>query len=148
MSPSTRLIAPLISPTPIRVLIVDDSAVVRQLFTRELGRDPHIQVVASAPDVYVARDRIVELKPDVITLDVHMPKMDGITFLKQLMTHHPMPVIVISSLATGGGGLAIDAMAAGAIDVLAKPGPTDDSKAFFLRLIECVKSAPKTRLSV
>lgn len=119
-----------------RVLVVDDSAVVRQVFTRELSRDPRVQVVGTAPDVYVARDRIVALNPDVVTLDIQMPRMDGITFLKRLMTFHPIPVIVISSLASGGGSLAIEAMTAGAVDVLAKPTPTEDSELFFATLID------------
>src|SRR3982751_6384305 len=87
---------------PIRVLIVDDSAVVRQLLTRELAKDPQIQVVGTAPDPYVARDKIVALRPDVLTLDVEMPRMDGITFLRKLMEHFPIPVIVLSTL-TGRG---------------------------------------------
>ena len=133
-------------PPPIRVLVVDDSAVVRQVFTRELNRDPRIQVVATAPDVFVARDRIVALQPDVITLDINMPRMDGITFLKRLMKHHPMPVIVISSLTTGGGLLAIEAMTAGAVGVMAKPSPSDDSKVFFRKLIEQMKGIAKSRI--
>jgi two-component system, chemotaxis family, protein-glutamate methylesterase/glutaminase len=140
------LSAPHRSAPPIRVLVVDDSAVVRQVFTRELSCDPRIQVVATAPDVYVARDRIVALRPDIITLDINMPRMDGITFLKRLMKHHPMPVIVISSLTTGGGLLAIEAMAAGAVDVLAKPSPSDDSKIFFRKLIDKMKSIAKSRI--
>ena len=138
--------ASLQSAPPIRVLVVDDSAVVRQVFTRELNRDPRIQVVATAPDVYVARDRIVALQPDVITLDINMPRMDGISFLKRLMKHHPMPVIVISSLTTGGGLQAIEAMAAGAVDVLSKPSPADDSKIFFHKLIETLKGIAKSRI--
>jgi two-component system, chemotaxis family, protein-glutamate methylesterase/glutaminase len=134
------------SASPIRVLVVDDSAVVRQVFTCELNRDPRIHVVATAPDVYVARDRIVALQPDVITLDINMPRMDGITFLKRLMKHHPMPVIVISSLTTDGGLLAIEAMAAGAIDVLAKPSFSDDSKIFFRNLIEKMKGIAKSHI--
>ena len=90
----------------IRVLVVDDSAVVRKLFTQELSRDPEIEVVGSAPDPYVARDKIVELKPDVLTLDVEMPRMDGITFLRKLMQHYPLPVIIVSSLTPKGGELA------------------------------------------
>src|SRR5690554_187964 len=87
---------------PIRVLIVDDSAVVREILARELGKDPAIQVVGTAADPYVARDKIVHLAPDVLTLDVEMPRMDGVTFLRHLMKSHPMPVIVLSSL-TGPG---------------------------------------------
>jgi two-component system chemotaxis response regulator CheB len=134
------------SARPIRVLVVDDSAVVRQVFACELNRDPRIEVVATAPDVYVARDRIVALQPDVITLDINMPRMDGITFLKRLMKHHPMPVIVISSLTTGEGLLAIEAMAAGAIDVLAKPSFSDDSKIFFRKLSRKIKGIAKSRI--
>ncbi|HEX2973462.1 MAG TPA: chemotaxis response regulator protein-glutamate methylesterase [Tepidisphaeraceae bacterium] len=106
----------------VRVLIVDDSAVVRQLLSRELGRDPQIQVVGTAPDPYVARDKIVSLTPDVITLDIEMPRMDGITFLRKLMQHHPLPVIVLSSLTAQGTETAVEALAAGAIDVIGKPG--------------------------
>lgn len=108
--------------TPVKVLIVDDSAVVRNMLARELARDKDIQVVGSAPDPYVARDMIVQLKPDVLTLDVEMPRMDGITFLQKLMKHYPMPVIVVSSLTASGTQTAIDAMASGAVEVLCKPG--------------------------
>ena len=106
----------------IRVLIVDDSAVVRKVFSTELGRSPEIEVVGTAPDPYVARDKIVQLKPDVLTLDVEMPRMDGITFLRKLMQHHPMPVIIVSSLTSQGGDLAMEALEAGAVEVMCKPG--------------------------
>ena len=106
---------------PVRVLIVDDSAVTRTLIRRELSRDPAIEVVASAPDAFVARDKLVELSPDVITLDVNMPKMDGITFLRHLMRHRPTPVIVLSSLTADGTRTAVEALGAGAVDVLCKP---------------------------
>ena len=82
--------------SPIKVLIVDYSAVVRKIFSEELARDPDLEVVGTAPDPYIARDKIVRLQPDVITLDVEMPRMDGITFLRKLMHHHPLPVIVVS----------------------------------------------------
>jgi two-component system chemotaxis response regulator CheB len=107
---------------PVRVLIVDDSAVVRSLLTRELSRDPGIKVVGAAPDPYIARDKIVALRPDVITLDVEMPRMDGITFLRKLMQHFPLPVIVLSSLTQRGTQTAIEAMEAGAVEVMCKPG--------------------------
>jgi len=107
---------------PVKVLIVDDSAVVRQLLTRELGKDPGIEVVGAAADPYAARDLIVELSPDVLTLDVEMPRMDGITFLRKLMAARPMPVIVLSSLTATGTRTAIEALAAGAVEVMAKPG--------------------------
>ena len=95
----------------IRVLIVDDSAVVRQIFTRELARDPEIEVVGTAADPFVARDMIVQLKPDVITLDIEMPRMDGLTFLRKLMQSLPLPVIIVlSSLTARGGELALEAL--------------------------------------
>ena len=106
----------------IRVLIIDDSAVVRQIFSQELARDPEIEVVGTAPDPYVGRDKIVQLKPDVVTLDVEMPRMDGITFLRKLMKHYPMPVIVVSSLTAQGGDMAMEALEAGAVEVMCKPG--------------------------
>jgi len=106
----------------IKVLIVDDSAVVRQIFTRELQKHPDIQVVGTAPDPYIARDKIVKLKPDVITLDIEMPRMDGLTFLGKLMKHYPMPVIIVSSLTKNGGKMALEAIDKGAVEVLGKPG--------------------------
>jgi len=106
----------------VRVLIVDDSAVVRQTLERELKKDPGITVVGSAPDPFVARDKILELKPDVITLDIEMPRMDGITFLRKLMQHHPLPVIILSSLSAKGSEIALEALEAGAVEVLCKPG--------------------------
>lgn len=105
----------------IRVLVVDDSAVVRKMITEALTRDPELEVVGSAPDPYVARDKILELSPDVLTLDVDMPRMDGITFLKILQKHRPMPVVVVSSLTQSGSDAALAALEAGAVDVLAKP---------------------------
>ncbi|HKP94957.1 MAG TPA: chemotaxis response regulator protein-glutamate methylesterase [Fibrobacteria bacterium] len=106
----------------IKVLVVDDSALVRDVFSRELALDPEIEVVGAVPDPFVARDEIVRLRPDVITLDIEMPRMDGLTFLRKLMKHHPMPVVVISSLTTKGGELALEAMDLGAVDVMCKPG--------------------------
>jgi len=105
-----------------RVLIVDDSAVVRQIFRQELSKDPDIEVVGTAPDPYVARDKILKLNPDVVSLDIEMPRMDGLTFLRKLMRHHPLPVVIVSSLTVKGGELALEAVAAGAVDVMCKPG--------------------------
>ena len=87
-----------------RVLIVDDSAVVRKIFAQELARDPELEVVGAAPDPYVARDMIVAHKPDVITLDIEMPRMDGLTFLRKLMRYYPLPVVIVSSLTAAGSG--------------------------------------------
>ena len=106
----------------IRVLVIDDSAIVRQVLSRELQAFSDIVVVGTAPDPYVGRDKIVELKPDVLLLDVEMPRMDGVTFLRKLMRYQPMPVIIVSSLTAQGSALALDAMDAGALDVMCKPG--------------------------
>lgn len=105
----------------IKVLIVDDSALVRRLLTDLLSSDPSIEVLGTAGDAYIAREKIKALNPDVITLDVEMPKMDGITFLKNLMRLRPMPVLMISSLTEHGADVTLDALAAGAVDYLPKP---------------------------
>ena len=93
----------------IRVLIVDDSALIRSLMTNILSEDPEIEVVGVAPDPYIARDKIKALKPDVLTLDVEMPKMDGLTFLKKLMAARPMPVVMVSSLTEQGAATTMQA---------------------------------------
>jgi len=105
----------------IRVLIVDDSAVVRKVFSAELSKERGIEIIGTAPDPYVARDKIVRLQPDVITLDIEMPRMDGLTFLKKLMKHYPLPVIIVSSLTPKGGAMAMEALASGALEVICKP---------------------------
>jgi two-component system, chemotaxis family, protein-glutamate methylesterase/glutaminase len=107
--------------TDIKILIIDDSAVVRKVFSNELSRERGIKVIGTAPDPYVARDKIVKLKPDVITLDIEMPRMDGITFLKKLMKYYPLPVIIVSSLTPKGGKMALEALAGGALEVISKP---------------------------
>lgn len=105
----------------IKVLIVDDSAVVRSFLKDLLMSDPEIEVVGTAPDPFVARDKILKYNPDVITLDVEMPRMDGITFLKKLMRYYPIPVVILSSLTQSGMATTIEAMEEGAVDVIAKP---------------------------
>lgn len=105
----------------IKVLVVDDSAIVRKVLSEELSREKDIKIVGTAPDPYVARDKIVRLKPDVITLDIEMPRMDGLTFLKKLMRYYPLPVIIVSSLTKKGGKLAMDALSLGALEVISKP---------------------------
>ncbi len=105
----------------IQVLVVDDSAVMRQLLTEILNSDPGIEVVGTAPDPYVAREKIKLLNPDVLTLDVEMPRMDGLAFLRNLMRLRPMPVVMCSSLTQKGAAVALDALALGAIDFVAKP---------------------------
>jgi two-component system chemotaxis response regulator CheB len=107
---------------PVKVLIVDDSAIVRRLLADALKGEPDIEVVGGAGDPFVARDMILRLEPDVLTLDIEMPRMDGLSFLRRLMTYRPMPVIIISSLTQSGSAATIDALRAGAVDVLAKPG--------------------------
>jgi two-component system chemotaxis response regulator CheB len=105
----------------IRVLVVDDSAVMRQLLSEILSSDPGIEVVGTAPDPYVAREKIKLLNPDVLTLDVEMPRMDGLAFLRNLMRLRPMPVVMCSSLTQKGATVALDALSLGAIDFIAKP---------------------------
>lgn len=106
----------------VRVLIVDDSAIVRKMLSDALSSDPGIEVVGVAQDPFVARDMVLKLQPDVLTLDIEMPRMDGLTFLRKLMEHRPLPVIIVSSVTQAGSAASIDALAAGAIDVIAKPG--------------------------
>jgi len=129
-----------------RVLIVDDSAVVRQILTQELSRDPQIEVVGTAPDPYVARDKIVLLAPDVLTLDVEMPRMDGLAFLRKLMHYKPMPVVIVSSLTAAGGELAMEALEAGAVEVMCKPGTAYSIGDIGRELCEKVKAAGQVRL--
>src|ERR1700731_911246 len=105
----------------IRVLVVDDSAVMRQLLTEILSSDSGIEVVGTAPDPYVAREKIKLLNPDVLTLDVEMPRMDGLAFLRNLMRLRPMPVVMCSSLTQQGAAVALGALALGAVDFVAKP---------------------------
>ncbi|RLS28786.1 MAG: chemotaxis response regulator protein-glutamate methylesterase [Planctomycetota bacterium] len=128
-------------PKRIRVLVVDDSALVRKAITDALSLDPDIEVVGSACDPYVAREKIMRLDPDVLTLDLEMPRMDGLTFLRILMEHHPLPVVVVSSLTQAGSQAALDAMEAGAVDVLAKPDGTMSVGALAGQLAYHVKAA-------
>jgi two-component system, chemotaxis family, protein-glutamate methylesterase/glutaminase len=108
----------------IRVLVIDDSAIVRKILSETLASETDIEVVGTAPDPIIALDKIKRLKPDVLTLDIEMPRMDGLTFLKQLMQTQPIPVILISSLAQSSVDVALEALRYGALDVLAKPsGP-------------------------
>lgn len=108
----------------IRVLVVDDSAIVRKILTDALSAEADIEVVGAAPDPFVARDKILALRPDVLTLDIEMPRMDGVSFLRKLMRYHPIPAIIISSLTQASSQAAVEALQAGAVEVLAKPdGP-------------------------
>ncbi|HZR35244.1 MAG TPA: chemotaxis response regulator protein-glutamate methylesterase [Nevskia sp.] len=107
--------------TPIRVLVIDDSALMRQILAEFLAAEPDIQVVGAAPDPYVARDLIKQLHPDVLTLDVEMPRMDGLTFLENLMRLRPMPVVMVSSLTERGAEVTLQALELGAVDFVTKP---------------------------
>ena len=111
----------MISNKKIKVLIIDDSALVRDILTKGLSQDPNIIIVGAAPDVYHGRDMIVNLKPDVVTLDIEMPRMDGIEFLKRLMPQFPLPVVVVSSLTQRGKSITLQALEAGAVDYVPKP---------------------------
>ena len=104
-----------------KVLIVDDSAVIRQVLTDILSRDPELEVVGAASDPYVAREKILRLSPDVVTLDVEMPRMDGLTFLEKLMRARPMPVLMVSSLTEKGCETTLRALELGAVDFVTKP---------------------------
>ena len=129
----------------IRVLVVDDSVVVRRVLTKELSKFSDVDVVGSATDPYMAREKISELKPDVLTLDIEMPKMDGLSFLEKLMAHHPMPVIIVSSLAPENSDNAVRALALGAVDILSKPSSqfsTPDQNV----LIKAIRTASKARI--
>jgi two-component system chemotaxis response regulator CheB len=105
----------------VRVLIIDDSALVRRILSELLSADHEVEVVGTASDAYVARDKIKQLDPDVLTLDVEMPKMDGVTFLRNLMRLRPLPVVMVSSLTEHGAEITLDALAVGAVDYLPKP---------------------------
>ena len=132
----------------IKVLIVDDSALVRQLLTQILSSDPDIQVVGAAGDPFVAREKIKTLNPDVLTLDIEMPRMDGLTFLEKLMRGHPMPVIMISSLTEKGADATLRALSIGAIDFVPKPklDVTDGTMEHSDEIIAKVKAAARVKV--
>ncbi len=127
----------------IKVLIVDDSAVVRQMYKSLLETDPEICVIGTASDPYIAAQKIQKEKPDVITLDIEMPRMDGLTFLKKIMAQAPMPVIVISNQTLRGADVALKSLEAGAVDVMAKPNLSNEHEINESRitLLDKVRSA-------
>lgn len=131
----------------IKVLIVDDSAVVRQVLSRELSKVSDIEVIGTASDPYFARDKILSCKPDVITLDIEMPRMDGLTFLKKLMAQYPIPVIIVSSLTQKGGEIAMEALECGAVDVICKPGAAYTVGNISSILIDQIRAASRINLS-
>ncbi|MDA3868290.1 MAG: chemotaxis response regulator protein-glutamate methylesterase [Salinivirgaceae bacterium] len=133
----------------IRVLVVDDSAIVRQTLTEILNADNDIEVIAVASDPYYAAKKIQKEVPDVITLDVEMPRMDGLTFLRKIMTQHPLPVIIISSLTAKGTETAIKALEYGAVDIITKPNMS--TKDFFkessMKICDAVKGAARAKVN-
>jgi len=131
----------LATEAKIRVLLVDDSATVRQQFRRILDGDPMIEVVGVAPDAFVGRDLVVQLKPDVLVLDIEMPRMDGLSFLRRLMKHQPMPVVIASSLTPKGSALAVEAMDSGAAEVMCKGGEAYSAGDVVTELRHKVKAA-------
>ncbi len=132
----------------IRVLVVDDSAVMRQLLAEILGAAPDIEVVGTAPDPYVAREKIKRLNPDVLTLDVEMPRMDGLTFLRNLMRLRPMPVVMVSSLTAQGAEETLEALELGAVDFVTKPAVdvAHGMRAYAETLVEKVRAAAGARV--
>jgi two-component system, chemotaxis family, protein-glutamate methylesterase/glutaminase len=131
----------------IRVLVVDDSAVVRKVIAEELSRYADIELVGTAVDPFVARDKIVELRPDVVTLDLEMPRMDGLSFLAKLMRYHPMPVVILSSLTPRNSELAMKALDLGAVEVLCKPGAAYSTKDIAQPLVHAIRSAAVAKIS-
>ena len=133
----------------VRVLVVDDSALVRNILSQGLALDSGIEVVGTASDPYIARDKIVELQPDVLTLDVEMPRMDGVAFLRKLMPQYPIPVVMVSSLTQRGKQITMEALDAGAVDFVAKPTSNVSSglNAMLLELRSKVKIASTANVS-
>ncbi len=132
----------------LKVLVIDDSALIRQLLTQILDSDSDIEVVGTAADPYIAREKIKELNPDVLTLDVEMPRMDGISFLRNLMRLRPMPVVMISTLTQKGADTTLDALSLGAIDFVAKPkiDVAERLAEYSEEIIEKVKMAGKAKV--
>jgi two-component system chemotaxis response regulator CheB len=130
----------------IRVLIVDDSPTVCSIFKRGLSRAGGIEVVGTAPNPYVARDMIVKDPPDVVTLDIEMPRMDGLTFLRKLMKHFPLPVVVVSTLTSEGSQKAMDALAFGAVEVVEKNMAEDRVNDLMLEVVRKVRAAAGARV--
>ncbi len=133
----------------INVLIVDDSATARAILSEILKNDKEIGKIDTAPDAYIARDKIIKNRPDVVCLDVEMPRMDGITFLRKLMQHMPLPVVMVSSLTQKGAQTTLDALEAGAVDVIAKPHSNiyESSNEIQQELLEKVKNAAHARVN-
>ena len=132
----------------IRVLVVDDSAIIRQVLTRELSKSDDIEVIGSAIDPYEAREKIVNLEPDVITLDLEMPRMNGLAFLAKLMKYFPIPVIVVSSFTPERSDAALKALELGAVDVICKPGTYSITPDISRRLTHAIRAAASAKLGM
>ncbi|NTV52464.1 MAG: chemotaxis response regulator protein-glutamate methylesterase [Candidatus Firestonebacteria bacterium] len=128
------------------MLIVDDSALLRRQYAEWLGQEPDITVVGTAADPYLARDQIVTLKPDVMTLDIEMPRMDGLTFLGKLMHYYPMPVVIVSSLSSEGSLTVIKAMELGAVDAVCKPPSVEQVPAMIRSLADKIRIAAQAKV--
>jgi two-component system chemotaxis response regulator CheB len=133
----------------LKVLIIDDSALVRDILKKGLSKDPNIEVVGAAPDVFIGRDMIVKYRPNVLTLDIEMPRMDGVEFLKKLMPQYPLPVVVVSSLTQKGKDITLQALEAGAVDYVPKPAKdiARGLEEMMLELITKVKIASTANVS-
>ncbi len=131
----------------IKILVVDDSALVRKILSEELSKIDDFDVVGSATDPYMAREKIVKLQPDVLTLDIEMPRMDGLSFLEKLMKHYPMPVVIVSSLTPENSETALRALELGAIDVVSKPG-SGFSTPDINRMVRAVRTAAAANTKV
>lgn len=129
----------------IRVLVVDDSAIVRKVLTEAIAAEPDMEVVATAPDAYIARDKLLALRPDVITLDIEMPRMDGLTFLRQLMFLNPIPTLIVSSQGQASCAATFEALRCGAVDVVAKPATPQALRDLRLTLAEKIRGAAAAR---
>lgn len=141
-----RRLDPNRSLKPVRVLIIDDSALVRRILQDALSKEPGIEVAGTAPDPFVAREKILSLEPDVLTLDLEMPRMDGLSFLKRLMRYRPIPVIVVSSLGQAGSSTALEALRWGAVDVVAKPSGPNSVAMLEGQLAEKIRAAAGAKL--
>ncbi len=130
----------------IKVLVVDDSAVVRKVLSEEMSRFKDIDVVGTAIDPYAARERIAELHPDVLTLDIEMPRMDGLSFLAKLMKHHPLPVVIVSSLAPENSKNALKALELGAVEVVPKPNSQFSVPDVGRHLVHAVRAAARANI--
>lgn len=129
----------------IKVIIVDDSAVVRNILASAIESQPDMELLGTAPDPYIARDKIVRLEPDVITLDIEMPKMDGLTFLEKLMHYHPLPVIIVSSITAKDNLIAIKALELGAYDIVNKPGMNSTVEEIKNEIIQKIRLANENK---